>query len=117
MTEYPLSIVRGDSKSYQFTFRDASGAPVDITGWLVSMTVKANWAQEDAEAVVSIDVTEHIDPANGITLIALTPAAHTDGITPGKYYYDIQVKTAAGGITTIMRGPFSIEYDVTRRTT
>lgn len=116
MSERALSIIRGDSKAYHFNFRDAAGAPVNITGWMISMTVKANWSQADVEALVSIDVTNHLDALNGITLLDLTPA-HTDGITPGRYYYDIQVKTSTGGITTIMRGPLSIEYDVTRRTT
>ena len=105
-----LFIIRGDSASINFTM-----AGTDLTGGTVFFTAKAvvDDAVDDAAAAITKEVTEHTDPATGTTVIELSP---TDtNVAPGIYFYDIQVKTAGGKITSIPTRKLRIWSDVTRR--
>ena|ERR1035437_294321 len=112
-----LQLIRGDSASIDFELTDA-GSPVDLTGSTVFFTAKPSIDADasDAAAVISVEVSSHTDPTAGKTSIPLTAADTT--VTPGEYFYDIQVKEAGG--TTIVSIPYrklEIVPDITRRTT
>lgn len=108
-----LFIIRGDSVSINFTV-----AGVDLTGATVFFTAKSAIEADDAAdatAVISTETVSHIDPTAGATVIELSP---TDtNVTPGLYYYDIQVKKASGTIVSVPARKMRIWADVTRRTT
>ncbi len=87
MTDYDLSLIRGNSKNYRLCFQTTSGDPIDITGYTVFFTVKKNVNQSDDEAVISKTVTNHLNPTNGVTLIEITTTE--SDIPPGVYLYDI----------------------------
>lgn len=112
----PLQIYRGDDKNYNFTFKNAAGEVIDITGWTIFFTVKPAIDDEDddANAVIAKTITEHVNPANGI---ATVPLADTDSndLHAEEYVYDFQRKSSAGKIKTLMHGPYEITRDVTRR--
>lgn len=105
-------LIRGDTASIDFTIADK-----DLTGATVFFTAKSAIDADatDAEAVISVEVTDHTDPTNGTTVIPLTATDTT--VTPGTYYYDIQVKEADGTITSIPVRKLVVVGDVTRRTT
>jgi len=109
-----LFFIRGDSGSINFSLPGT-----DITGGTIFFTAKLAIDADatDAAAVISIEVTDFSgsDPTQGECVIPLTP---TDtAVTPGIYYYDIQVKTAAGTIISIPVRKLEVFGDVTRRTT
>ncbi len=108
-----IEIVRGDTESITFTL-ERDGTPVNLTGTTVFFTAKSGLDDVDASAAIAISVTSHSDPTNGITIIPLS-STNTD-ITPGEYFYDIQVKDGAT-ITSIPYRKLEILTDVTRRTT
>ncbi len=106
-----IFLIRGDSYSLNFTVTG-----VDLTGSTVFFTVKEILDQDDAAdaaAVIAVEVTDHSDPTNGVTVIPLT-GTDTD-VDPGLYYYDIQIKNGST-ITSIPARKLRIWADVTRRT-
>jgi hypothetical protein len=107
-----LDIQQGDDKGFPLTFRNKAGILIDITGWTVWLTVKRNLKDSDSEALIQKKVINHYDPTNGRTIILIDKF---DSKKPeGKYWYDIQIKNAAGRIKTILTGRFNIKYEVTQ---
>lgn len=108
-------VIRGDSHTIPLTIEN-NGTPVDITGFTVFFTVNADSDPiDDSGAVIEKSVTSHTDPTNGKTLITLDPD-DTTSLTPGNYWYDIQIKDTSDNITSIPKDKFIIVSDITRRT-
>ena len=106
-------LYRGDSRDYNINITKSNGDPEPITGWKFYFTAKLDYHDPDEKAAISKDVTSHIDPEGGKTVIALT---HEDtDINPGLYWYDIQAKRADASIITLARGRLEITLDITRR--
>lgn len=108
-----LSVYRGDDFSKRLIFTN-NGVAIDITDWTIFFTVKKNEGDADDDAVIKKDITVHTDPTGGISSLVLTDAETT--VTPGKYWYDIQVKTDTGAIRTVTKDKFEVHTDITRRT-
>jgi len=62
---------RGDVKTMRFTITDSTGAPVNITGDSVILTVKL--LKSDTVALLDKTVTTHTDAVNGITTVTIDP--------------------------------------------
>lgn len=106
-------LYRGDSRDYNINITKSNGDPEPITGWKFYFTAKLNYHDDDENAAIKKDITSHIDPEGGKTIIALT---HDDtDIDPEIYWYDIQAKRADGSIITLARGRLEITLDITRR--
>lgn len=114
MGKCDLTIIRGDTEDIGFELKN-DGVAVDLTGSSVYFTAKPALTadNDDNTAVIQVEVISHTDPTNGITVIPLTPS-DTD-VTPGTYYYDIQIKSATGVITSIKHRQLEVIADVTRR--
>lgn len=109
-------VIRGDSHTINLTISNA-GTAVDITGYTVYFTVNSSSApSDDSTASIQKDVTTHTDPTLGQTTITLEPA-DTASLTPGTYWYDIQLKDASDNITSFAKDKFILISDITRRTT
>lgn len=108
-------IYRGDTVTRQLTFQNEDGTPMDITGATVFFTAKTA-ADDDVtdSAAIKKDITSHDNAVAGLSTLILTPAETT--VTPGKYTYDFQLKTASGNIITYSGGKIEILADITRRT-
>lgn len=109
-----LNIKRGDSWSRTMYFEDNDGSPIDITGWTIFLTVKAKEDDADVDAVISKTITVFSNPTAGEAVIELTPTDTNQIIE--SYVFDIQVKTSAGEIYTIIEGILNISQDITTRT-
>ena len=112
-----LEITRGDDVSIDFTYKDADGAAIDITGYTLFLTAKPAIDADtgDAEAVISAEVTSHSDAVNGESIFTLTAAETTQ--TPAIYLADVQVKNTGGSIVSSSLFNLVIKPDITRRTT
>ncbi len=110
-----ITLIRGDTSSIDFQLTD-NNTPVDLTGATVFFTAKPALTNDttDSTAVIEVEVTTHTDPINGKTVIPLS-STDTD-ITPGIYYYDIQIKRDTNIITSIRARKLEVVADVTRRT-
>lgn len=109
-------VIRGDTHSINLSI--VKGAtPVNLTGYTVYFTVNASSnPTDDTSAAIQKNVTAHTDPTAGKTVITLNPA-DTTGLSPGTFWYDIQIKDTAGNITSFAKDKFIIVSDITRRTT
>jgi hypothetical protein len=113
MNQTNLFIKRGDTKTYTLYFEDDNDVRLDITGWTIFFTVKANVDDLDTAAYIKKTITSHTNPTNGETQISLTSS---DTSEVGNYIYDIQYKSNIGTIKTVLEGYLSIAKDVTQRT-
>ena len=86
-----LHIQKGNPSSLIVTITDDNGNALNLTGRTVFFTVKRknDYSDDDEDAVISKEVTEHTDPTNGKTAISLT-ATQTD-VDRGIYKADIRV--------------------------
>jgi hypothetical protein len=109
-----LSIKRGDDWSRTLYFEDEDSAPIDITGWTLFFTVKANADDLDAAAIISKTITVFTNPTAGEAGISLSSADTNQAI--GSYLFDIQVKTNLNQIVTVLEGILTITKDITIRT-
>ena len=110
-----LNLIQGDDQSIPIEVtNEQTGAPEDITGWKFYFTVKLSWEDPDSDAVIAIDVVDHIDPTQGLTAIPIT--AEDSSVAPGVYQYDVQAKDNLGNIITVVASQIcSIIPEITRR--
>ncbi len=110
------NVIRGDSHTINLSVIHSDNTPVDLTGGTVFFTVNASDdPTDDTGAVIEKSVTSHTDPTAGLTSIALAPD-DTNSITPGTYFYDVQIKDASGNISSLPQDKFVLVADITRRT-
>lgn len=113
-----LSLIRGDDRTLTVTVVDDLGAAANLTGILgMWFTVKRHQTDTDLEAVIQKSLGSGVavtDAAGGIATVTLT-AANTASAT-GLHFWDVQVKTAAGLITTLATGSVTFDEDVTLAT-
>lgn len=109
-----ITLIRGDTASITFEFSEG-GASSDLTGATVFFTAKPDLTNDvtDTTAVIAVEVTSHTEPTEGRTVIPLSDD-DTD-VTPGIYWYDIQVKRVDGSIVSIPARKLEVVADVTRR--
>jgi hypothetical protein len=110
-----LSITRGDSQTYNLTFKKADGTPYCIKNWVLFFTVKSNYAFPDSSALFQKIITTFDDTTSGTSGSANINVLPEDTVnaTPGVYDYDIAVRTSDNKTLTVMKGKLTIEYDVT----
>jgi len=108
-----ITIIKRDSVSFQIIAKDDCNQVIDITGYTIYMTVKAlaNISSPDTSAIIQKIVTSHTDPTHGITHIALDSA--DTNVTAGEYFYDIQMKSPTGAVSSCVQGQFEILQDIT----
>lgn len=108
--------IRGDSRNIAIQVYQSDGVtPLSLVGATVFFTVNAsNSPTDDSGAVISKTVTSHTNPALGQTTVSLLNT-DTQNITPGTYYYDVQVKDVAGNILSQQQDQFLVIADITRR--
>lgn len=115
-------IHRGDTKVFKFTFDDGAATPVplDITGWTIWLTLKANLTDADCVAPLQIETTAgddpNDDPVNGVMFLTIT-SVDSYNIHPQNYNYDFQRIIEGSSpldVRTLAAGKVKILEDVTR---
>lgn len=101
MAQYLEDIRQGDDYVLKVDFGTAN----NITGFEFWLTLKQDFEQTDAQAVLQVSTVAGDDtaddPTHGIAYIRI-PAATTKTIDPNSYLYDLQVKTSTGLVQTII---------------
>lgn len=108
-----LSVVRRDDKVFTFYFYNESGTAIDLSGCALYTTVKQNTDDTDANAKISSTLAISSPATAGIATWTLVPAdtQYLNGI----YQWDVQMKSATGKITTLIKDVIEIIPDVTVR--
>lgn len=109
--------IRGDTRVININCFQSDGVtPLDLTSAKVYFTVNSSNAPVDDTGIAFQKTTTlHTAPTLGQTSITVLPT-DTTSLTPGTYYYDVQVKDAAGNITSLKQDTFVIKADITRST-
>lgn len=104
---------RGDDFAFNINVKDALDQIVDITGWDVTFTMKRNPNRSDATANLQI-VQSNLSGANATNgnVQIILPHLQTKDLNPGKYYFDMEVRTG-GYVSTILAGMLEVLPDVT----
>lgn len=120
-----LEITRGDDRTITGVLRDRrTGAPWVITDATLWFTAKRRLADDDPVAVirksndVAIGGLTITDGPNGLFAISIS-SADTYGLPDREtlnLFYDLQMSSVEGKITTLARGRFVVNCDVTRST-
>lgn len=113
MTNNTLTVIRGDTSSITVNLTQSDGTALDLTNATVFFTVKNDIDDVDDDALISKDITSHVDEEAGQTLIALT--SDDTSIDAGNYVWDIQVKDSTDQIISTEPGIFTVLKDVTNR--
>lgn len=101
-----LQVVRATTRTFTVVF-ELDGAPYDITGTTVTLTVKTSPTAAGDE-VYAIDVTSHTDPSNGETEITI-PASATFGTDGGLSTYVYEIRVIDGSTQIVFfSGPFEV---------
>lgn len=109
-----IQIDSGDDETVQLTRENSNGNAIDISNYEFWLTVKWDKSDADSDAVLQKNVTTHTDPTNGKTEFVISPSDTED--EAGVYYWDIQEKTGAGHVNTLVEGNLIINQDVTEST-
>ena len=107
------SVVRRDDKVFTFYFYDENGYAIDLTGCTIFTTVKQNQEDLDASAKISGTLSITAPATGGIATWTLVPA-DTQYLL-GQYFWDVQLKSVDGKITTLIRDIFEVLPDTTIR--
>lgn len=108
-----LTVVRRDDKTFTFYFYDENGDAINLTGAVLYTTVKQNVDDLDANAKISTTLAVTAPATLGVATWTIVPA-DTQYLS-GLYYWDVQMKSAAGKITTLIRDMLEVVPDVTVR--
>ncbi len=108
--EKTICWARGDSDAKGFIIQDSDGVAIDITGFTFRLTV--NTEKDPAPGTELFTVTGVLtDATNG--KVGFAPTAVDTDQTPGTYFYDIE-QTAAGLISTVIKGKVQIIQDISK---
>lgn len=110
--------IRGDTRVININcFQPDGVTPLNLTGATVYFTVNSNQSPtDDTSAAFQKSTTSHTAPLLGQTSITIA-SADTQSLTPGVYWYDVQIKDASGNITSLKQAEFDINADITRTNT
>ena len=103
-----LSGIRGDTTTFNFSLNDCDGNPIDLNGATLTMSIGyGNFL------VMRKEITSHIVPESGITYIQIS-GGDWENVPNGTFNYDLQLVDSYSQVSTLMRGDFFIDEDVTR---
>ena len=109
------SFHRGDTRTYKFTFTDAADTAVDITGWVLWMTLKAERDDIDANAAMQVSATMPVDADSTAGIGYLVLSSTDTDVSPDTYYYDIQrvITGTPPRVSTLKSGKIKVMQDIT----
>ena len=104
-----ITIIRGDDVVINLELVDDDGTAVDLTDTVLRFSVKRRF--EDADVILTKEITVHEEPENGISNIVLSDQ-ETD-LEPGSYFWDLEIE--ADGLTSSTDyGIFKVKPDITK---
>lgn len=107
-----IQVYRWDTFKRTISYTDDNWDPIDITGSTTTFTVKSCEEDPDVDAIIQKDA-DITDATGGIATLVITATEMAD-ITPDTYVYDLQYKTLAGDVTTLLKWEFKVTYDITQ---
>ena len=105
MTDENITMVSGDTMSYNVIIRDQNGDPVMVDG----ATFRAKRNLEDVTPDLSLSLNDGITQEDEVLTVRLAPADTSSLV--GFFYYDMNI-TIDSDVFTLQRGMLQIEANV-----
>jgi len=102
-----LVIDQGTTFNTTFTILDSFDVPVDFTNYVGSAQMRKSYTSSYAHAF-TVDLS-----SAGVVTLSMS-ANTTNGITAGRYVYDVEVQDQAGTRSRIVEGIVTVTPQVTR---
>lgn len=110
---YNATIDQGATWSVVITYKDSTGAAINLTGYTAAMQIRQQYNSTDADLTLT-------SPSNGIVITPLTgvvtvtiTAAQTFTLAEGYYVYDIEL-TSGTYKDRLIQGQLTVAPEVTR---
>lgn len=103
-----LVIDQGSDFSADIDLVDVTGAVYNLTGHTVAAQMRKNYASSSA----STFSTSHNATGGKITLTLASTSTAT--IEPGRYLYDVEIRSSGGVVTRVVEGIVTVTPGITR---
>ena len=109
---FPTQLSGDSFDGVNWTLTDANGDPMPIT----DATVKIQFRARTKTGAIALELSE----ADGIALGGVDSneitvnAINAVNLTPGIYYYDVEITFSDGSVKTYIEGTWTINQDTTR---
>lgn len=104
-----LVIDQGSDFSVSVDLTDANNDPYDLTNHTIASQMRKNYASSSAAATFS---TSH-NGAGGTLVLELTANTTVD-LVPGRYFYDVEIKSSSNTINRVLEGIVTVTPGMTR---
>jgi hypothetical protein len=119
----PITVKRGDTWKWPFYYyqkeEDGSKSPIDLTACTARLKAAPKNGEPVLYATVAPDPLDEdvngevtITPADGLVLVTFLPAV-TQGVSPGKYYSDLEMTWADGSVQSSVTFLIIVLEDIT----
>lgn len=107
-----LDIDKGATFKKALEWQDSAGAVIDLTGFVSAMHIRKGYGTTLIHELTTENSGIALGGALG-TIDLLITDTDTKTFTPGRYIYDLEIKSAGGEITRILEGAVEIKDNVT----
>ena len=104
-----LTVDQGTTFSANVDVSDESGNAQNLTGYSVAGQIRKSY---DSSGYTAFTATI-TNAAQGTINISLAPTV-TNGLTAGRYVYDVEVTSGGGVVTRVLEGQVEVTPGVTR---
>lgn len=110
---YNIICDQGATLTRTLTYKDSTGALVNLTGFTARMQVRAD--VESTSTVLSLTTENGGITLGGVagTVLITATATQTAALTAGDYAYDLELVSGAT-VTRLVQGSFLVRPEVTR---
>lgn len=106
---YNIIVEQGSTFAQKITLK-VGGELKDLTGY----AARAQMRPKKTSNILTAEFTCTVAPLVGQIIMELSPA-QTEVITPGRYYYDVELYTSGDTIVSrILQGEVTVSAEVTR---
>lgn len=116
MATFDITWTSGDTSYLELFYNDSDGNPIDLTGASIAMGIKLK--RTDTSCVLPTKFATWDSETNQI-LFTFYPYETTNMLAEGKtkmtFYYDVEISTSGGEITTILSGKIYLNRSITNQ--
>lgn len=107
-TKANIIIDQGTTFNTIINLTDNNGDPVDLTGYTGGSEMRKHYTSSNSQ-----NFTVTLGGANGTVVLSLT-SSQTANLSPGRYVYDVEVRSGANVVSRIVEGVITVTPEVTR---
>jgi hypothetical protein len=112
---YDIDLEQGSTYSTVFTYTDSNGAAVNLTGFTARMQVRSVYSIDGPAISLTTNAGGGIALGGAAGTVTVTVAATVSAnLVPKNYVYDIELVSAGGVVTKLIRGKMKVLPEVTR---